>query len=161
ERPGMSGLRRFLRRLTEGDEERLAAELRTWAATVPGTVRIDEAAPRSRVSVAGMVRRITVRPVEGFEALEVVLSDGTGEVAVRPLCHLTSATHTAPLRLSFSVQDVRTGQLSDLLRDGGVDEVVTSVQKGLAARLVGLALRALGVALAGAIAVAVLVYRKQ
>ena len=79
----MSGLRRFLRRLTEGDEERLAAELRTWAATVPGTVRIAEAPPRSRVSLAGMVRRITVRPVEGFEALEVVLSDGTGEVVAR------------------------------------------------------------------------------
>jgi hypothetical protein len=71
--------------LTEGDEERLAAELRTWAATVPGTVRIDEAAPRSRVSLAGMVRRITVRPVEGFEALEVVLSDGTGEVVALAL----------------------------------------------------------------------------
>ena len=79
----MSGLRRFLGRLTEGDEERLAAELRTWAATVPGTVRIDEAAPRSRVSLAGMVRRITVRPVEGFEALEVVLWDGTGDLAAR------------------------------------------------------------------------------
>ena len=78
-----SGLRRFLGRLTEGDEERLASELRAWAATVAGTVRIAEAEPRSRVSLAGMVRRITVRPVEGFEALEVVLSDGTGEVVAR------------------------------------------------------------------------------
>jgi RecG-like helicase len=69
--------------LTEGDEERLDAELRAWAATVPGTVRIAEATPRARVCVAGMVRRITVRPVEGFEALEVVLSDGTGEIVAR------------------------------------------------------------------------------
>lgn len=30
-----------------------------------------------------MVRRITVRPVEGFEALEALLSDGTGDVVVR------------------------------------------------------------------------------
>jgi hypothetical protein len=29
-----------------------------------------------------MVRRITVRPVGGFETLGVVLSDGTGEVHV-------------------------------------------------------------------------------
>jgi hypothetical protein len=79
----LATLRRFLRRLTEGDEERLAAELRTWAATVPGTVRIAETEPRVRVAIAGMVRRITVRPVEGFEALEVVLSDGTGEVVAR------------------------------------------------------------------------------
>jgi hypothetical protein len=32
------------------------------------------------VKVAGVVRRITVRPVEGLEALEAVLWDGTGEV---------------------------------------------------------------------------------
>jgi hypothetical protein len=32
------------------------------------------------VKVAGVVRRITVRPVEGFEALEAVIYDGTGEL---------------------------------------------------------------------------------
>jgi hypothetical protein len=36
---------------------------------------------RKRVKLAGMVRRITVRPVEGFQALEVVLWDGTGDVS--------------------------------------------------------------------------------
>jgi RecG-like helicase len=76
-------LRRFLHRLTESDEERLASELKAWADTVKDTVRIADAQPRSRVALAGMVRRITVRPVEGFEALEVVLSDGTGEVTAR------------------------------------------------------------------------------
>ncbi len=30
-----------------------------------------------------MVRRITVRPVEGFDALEVVLWDGSGDLRVR------------------------------------------------------------------------------
>ncbi len=79
----MGALRRFLNRLTESDEERLAEELRAWAATVPGTVRIGDAPHRERVRLAGMVRRITVRPVEGFEALEAVLSDGTGEVSAR------------------------------------------------------------------------------
>ena len=79
----MSAFRRFLHRLAESDEERLAEELRCWAATVPGTVRIAQATPRSRVKVAGMVRRITVRPVEGFEALEVVLTDGTEELSAR------------------------------------------------------------------------------
>src|SRR5437667_4440189 len=75
--------RRFLTRLTESDEERLASELSAWAVSISGTVRIADAQPRTRVMLAGMVRRITVRPVEGFEALEVVLSDGTGEVTAR------------------------------------------------------------------------------
>jgi hypothetical protein len=79
----MHTLRRFLQRLTESDEVRLAEELREWAATVPGTVRVADAPLRERVKIAGMVRRITVRPVEGFEGLEAVLSDGTGEVTAR------------------------------------------------------------------------------
>lgn len=79
----MGALRRFLSRLAESDEHRLAEELRAWAESIPGTVRIGEATPRSKVRLAGMVRRITVRPVEGFEALEIVLSDGTGVVTAR------------------------------------------------------------------------------
>jgi RecG-like helicase len=73
-------VRGYLRRVTETDEERLAQELREWASTIPGAVRIADARPRSRVKLAGVVRRITIRPVEGFEALEVVIYDGTGEV---------------------------------------------------------------------------------
>jgi cytochrome c-type biogenesis protein CcmE len=79
----VKAVRRFLQRLTESDEVRLAEELRAWASTVPGTIRIAEAPLRERVKLAGMVRRVTVRPVEGFEALEAVLSDGTGEVSAR------------------------------------------------------------------------------
>src|SRR5207237_10444288 len=79
----VSGIRRFINRLRESDEQRLADEIKTWADSVDGTVRISEAKPRTKVALAGMVRRITVRPVEGFEALEVVLSDGTGEVTAR------------------------------------------------------------------------------
>ncbi len=72
--------RGWLRRVAETDEERLAQELRDWASRVRGTVRIAGAPLRQRVKVAGVVRRITVRPVEGFEALEVVVHDGTGEL---------------------------------------------------------------------------------
>jgi RecG-like helicase len=79
----VGSFRRFLNRLTETDEERLSEELRTWSESIPGTVRIADAQPRTRVKVAGMVRRITVAPVQGFEALEVVLSDGTGELVAR------------------------------------------------------------------------------
>jgi len=74
---------------------------------------------------------------------------GITEVALPPLGHLTADTHTAPLRFTFTLQDVHAGKLSDLIRDGGVDAVVASVQQGLASHLAELALRLIGVALAG------------
>ena len=33
------------------------------------------------MKLAGVVRRISVRPVKGFDAFEVVLTDGTGDAA--------------------------------------------------------------------------------
>jgi hypothetical protein len=75
-----TAFRNFVRRLSETDEERLADEIREWADSIPGTIRVNECPQRSRVKVAGVVRRITIRPVEGLEALEAVLWDGTGDV---------------------------------------------------------------------------------
>ena len=82
----------------ESDEQRYAEEIRTWAESVPGAVRIAEASARSRVKLAGVVRRITVRPLEGHESLEAILSDGTGEVTVmwmgrRTIRGLSLGTH--------------------------------------------------------------------
>jgi hypothetical protein len=74
--------RRFVDRLTETDEDRLAAEIREWADTVPASVRIVDAPDRTRVKLAGAVRRITIRPVMGFEGMRLLLFDGTGEVSV-------------------------------------------------------------------------------
>jgi hypothetical protein len=68
--------------MAESDEQRYAEEVEAWAARVPGTVRIRDAAARSKVKLAGVVRRITVRPLEGHESLEAVLYDGTGEVTL-------------------------------------------------------------------------------
>lgn len=76
----MNALRRFLRRMNESDEERLAEEVRAWAASIPGTIRIADVELRKRAKLAGIVRRITILPVEGLEALETVLWDGTGEI---------------------------------------------------------------------------------
>jgi RecG-like helicase len=75
-------VRHSLRRMAESDEQRLAEEIQGWASTVEGTTRIVEVPLRSRAKVAGVVRRITVRPVEGYESLEALLSDGTGELEV-------------------------------------------------------------------------------
>jgi RecG-like helicase len=73
-------LRRWLARFGETDEERLAAETRAWADSVARSVRIADAPHRQPVTIAGIVRRITVLPVEGAEALEALIADGTGEV---------------------------------------------------------------------------------
>jgi RecG-like helicase len=68
--------------MAESDEARLAEEIRDWASSIPGTTRIADASIRSSAKIAGVVRRITVRPVEGSESLEALLSDGTGEIEV-------------------------------------------------------------------------------
>ncbi len=78
----MGALRRFLGRLGESDEARLADEIREWAESVPGTVRISEAPMREPVKIAGVVRRLTIFPMEGNESLEALVADGTGELVV-------------------------------------------------------------------------------
>ena len=79
----MGLFRRAFDRLAETDEERLAEETRAWASNLPTCTRIADAPLRTRVTVAGVIRRITVLPMEDNEALEVVVSDGTGEVVVQ------------------------------------------------------------------------------
>jgi RecG-like helicase len=79
----VGAFRRWLDRLTETDEARLDAEIREWAEAVPGSVRIGEAHQRQRVKIAGVIRRLTVFPMQDDESLEVVVSDGTGEVLVQ------------------------------------------------------------------------------
>jgi RecG-like helicase len=79
----MRAIRRFLDRLHEPDEVRLAEEIREWADSIPGSVRIASAPTRERVRIAGVIRRMTVIPMKDNEALEAHVSDGTGEVLVR------------------------------------------------------------------------------
>lgn len=78
----LEGVRRFLHRIAESDEERLREEILAWASGIPGAVRIAEAPMRERVRIAGVVKRITVHPEHGLEALEAVLTDGSGEISV-------------------------------------------------------------------------------
>jgi RecG-like helicase len=78
----MGALRRWLDRLSESDEARLASEITTWSETVPGTVRLGSATMRERVKIAGVIKRITVFPMQDHESLEALVSDGTGEVTV-------------------------------------------------------------------------------
>jgi RecG-like helicase len=74
--------RRVFARLNESDETRLAEETRAWADTVDGSVRIADAPMRQPARIAGVIRRMTVLPMEGKEALQALVSDGTGEVTI-------------------------------------------------------------------------------
>jgi RecG-like helicase len=76
----MSALGRFLNRLSRTDEEILRDEIREWAEAIPGTVRIGDCPHRRAVRVAGVVRRLTLRPQGGSHTLEAVVYDGTGEL---------------------------------------------------------------------------------
>ena len=48
----------------------------------PGVATIADVPIRTPVKLAGVVRRITVHPEHGLEALEALLTDGTGEMSV-------------------------------------------------------------------------------
>lgn len=76
----MGFVQRLIERLNESDETRLAEETRAWADTIGGSIRITEATLRQPVKIAGVIRRMTVLPMEGKEALQALISDGTGEV---------------------------------------------------------------------------------
>jgi RecG-like helicase len=110
--------RRFVDRLTETDEDRLAAEIREWADTVPGSVRIADAEDRKRVKLAGAVRRITIRPVMGFEGMRLLLFDGTGEVSVVFLGRRTIPGLTLGSRLVVEGVLGRTGGTREMVNPG-------------------------------------------
>jgi RecG-like helicase len=75
----MGVFRRFFDKLSESDEARHAAEIKAWSDKIPGTVWIADTPPRERVRIAGVVKRLTVFPMEGKESLEALISDGSGE----------------------------------------------------------------------------------
>jgi RecG-like helicase len=78
----VEGVRRFFHRMAESDEKRLREEIQAWASRIPGAAAIAEAPTRTPVKLAGVVKRITVHPEHGLEALEALLTDGTGEMSV-------------------------------------------------------------------------------
>ena len=73
---------RLRARMAKTDEELLSEEIHAWSRAVPGVTPIGEAQDRERTKVAGVVKRITVAPGEGGEALRILISDGAGECEV-------------------------------------------------------------------------------
>jgi hypothetical protein len=72
-----------LEEFTEPAEVLHDREIIAWSSSVPGTIRIGEAALRTRVRVAGEVRAVTVRTDTPWPDFEAMLFDGTGEMRLR------------------------------------------------------------------------------
>ena len=78
----MSGLlRRAVSRLTEGDSEVAARELRDELAST-GATAVALCCKGEPVTVAGTLRAVTLRPRAGVPTLEAELYDGTGSVTL-------------------------------------------------------------------------------
>jgi len=73
-------LKNFFKRLRQDESERRAETIRAWANSVPGTTAIADVEPRTVARIAGVVEGLRVRPREGVQAIEAVLSDGSGTV---------------------------------------------------------------------------------
>lgn len=78
----MSGrFRRAVARLTEGDSEIAARELRGEVASV-GATAVAQCSKGEPVTVAGTLRAVTLRPRAGVPTLEAELYDGTGSITL-------------------------------------------------------------------------------
>lgn len=74
-------LRRVLHRLS-ADRDALQAEDLQTAVEAAGATPVARCHDRERVSVAGTLRTVTLRPLGGVPTLEAELFDGTGSVAL-------------------------------------------------------------------------------
>lgn len=81
--PSVAFLRELVERLSRPPQEIRAEHLREWAASVPGSVRITEAEPRSRCRIAGVIQNVRIDPREGRGSIEATVTDGTGRMVVR------------------------------------------------------------------------------
>jgi len=67
-----------LRKVVASQAEIEADEERADAVRVVGCTPVDQLSNRSRASVSGVIRSVTLRPREGVPALEAELYDGSG-----------------------------------------------------------------------------------
>jgi predicted MPP superfamily phosphohydrolase len=99
-------------------------------------------------------------PMGPFEVqLEAVPGHGRTDIALPPLGRVSADTHVAPVHLSATLTDVDVKELQTLIADEGLDGVAQSLEDQAVDRIWPFLLRAVGVALAGALAAALVVYR--
>ncbi|MBI2238454.1 MAG: metallophosphoesterase, partial [Actinobacteria bacterium] len=93
--------------------------------------------------------------------LDATFGPSVTDVALPPFGRLTADTHLAPLRLTATLQDVEVARLKDALLDRGLEDLAATVERDATDRLWRYALRVLGVALAGALALSALAFRRN
>ncbi|HXF73548.1 MAG TPA: metallophosphoesterase [Actinomycetota bacterium] len=101
-------------------------------------------------------------PVGPFRVqLEAGLGRGVTDIALPPLGRITADTHLAPLRLRATLVDVDAQRLARALAARSTEDLVAGMEVEALDRLGPYALRLLGVALAGAAALGVAVFRRR
>ena len=83
----MGWLRRWLDRLTESDESRLAAETKEWADTVVGSVRIADA-PEEFASALDDALNIDARNGDWAARRDAFLATNSWDITWRKMCGL-------------------------------------------------------------------------
>jgi hypothetical protein len=80
---------------------------------------------------------------------------GVTEVGLPPFGRLTADTHTAPLHMTATLEDLNVPELAGALRRRSVDAIVAEVEHDAEGSITPFALRLLGIAVAGATLLAV------
>jgi len=102
----------------------------------------------------------TTVPMGPFQVeLDAVPGLGQTDIALPPLGRVSADTHLSPLHLSAVLTEVDVRQLQTLIADRGLDGVAQGLEAEAIHRIWPFLLRAVGVALAGALGVALIVYR--
>lgn len=86
---------------------------------------------------------------------------GVTDIVLPPFGHLTADTHLAPLRLSATLENVRIGELGRSLADEGSEALVQQIQRDAERDVPLHLLRTFGVAVAAAVGLALLAFRRQ
>ncbi len=79
----MTFLNELVEKLGRPAQDVRAEHLHEWAASIPGTVRIQDAQRRCRCKIAGVIQNIRIDPREGSGSIEATIFDGTGLLIVK------------------------------------------------------------------------------
>ncbi len=86
---------------------------------------------------------------------------GVTRIVLPPFGRLSANTHTAPLTLSATLENIEIPQLTAVLREKGVDGLIAAVEQPINEKVRALALRAFAVAVTGGLLLALAVYRTR
>jgi predicted phosphodiesterase len=93
--------------------------------------------------------------------LDAHFGRGVTQIVLPPFGRLTANTHTSPITLSATLENIEIPQLTDILREKGVEGLITAVEDPINDRVRTLAVHAFLAAVAGGVLLALAVYRNR